>query len=169
MSAAAEIAIEEVATASPLSAVAELFNEYREALLAHDVPIDSFQGFGAEIDSLPFKYTRAQRGALFLARDAGSGATAGCAALKDLGGGVAEVKRLYTRPAFRRRGVAAALSRAVEAAARELGYRRLVLDTLVRLPGARELYASLGFAPIERYNDNPMPDAVFLGKALAHQ
>jgi putative acetyltransferase len=163
----AGVVIEEVVTASPLAAVAELFCEYREALLAHDVPIDSFQGFGAEIASLPFKYTRAQRGALFLARDSATGATAGCAALKDLGGGVGEVKRLFTRPAYRRRGVAAALSRAVEAAARELGYERLVLDTLVRLPGARELYASLGFVDVERYNDNPMPDAEFLGKALA--
>ena len=41
----------------------------------------------------------------------------------------AEVKRIRVDPGFRRRGLADALLRSLEDRARDLGYRRLVLDT----------------------------------------
>ena len=44
--------------------------------------------------------------------------------LRHLGDGVAEIKRMYVRPEARSRGIAAALLRALEEAARALGYTR---------------------------------------------
>ena len=161
-----------------LAEAARLFSAYRDVLLAHDVPIDLFQGFAAEIAGLPGPYVRRERGCILLAQleeggggggGGGGGASAvGCVAVKDLGEGVGEIKRLFVAPSARRRGVAEALCGAVEAAARdELGYTELVLDTLVRLPGALELYGKLGFTPCAAYNANPLKDVRFLRKELA--
>ena len=152
--------------AALLREAAALFSSYRETLLSFDVPIDLFQGFAQEIAALPGPYVARARGCILVARL--GGACVGCVALKDLGGGVGEVKRLFVLPAARRRGVAEALCGAVEAAARdEFGYSSLVLDTLVRLPGALQLYAKLGYALCDAYNANPLEDVRFLRKALS--
>lgn len=45
--------------------------------------------------------------------------------------------------------------------ARELGYAVLRLDTLSRMDAAQALYLSLGFRPIERYNENPIEGVLF--------
>ena len=46
--------------------------------------------------------------------------------------------------------------------ARGIGYRYLRLDTFSYLRAALALYARYGFYRIPRYNDNPVPEAVFL-------
>ncbi|MGB2822539.1 MAG: GNAT family N-acetyltransferase, partial [Phycisphaerae bacterium] len=72
----------------------------------------------------------------------------------------------FVRPELRGRGLGRALAEGVIAAARDIGYGRMVLDTLARLAPAMALYESLGFGPIEPYYHNPIEDAVFLGLAL---
>ncbi|RPF21005.1 GNAT family N-acetyltransferase [Myceligenerans xiligouense] len=73
----------------------------------------------------------------------------------------AELKRVYLRPAFRGRGGAARLVGAAEDAARGLGARRIVLDTRNDLVEARTLYARLGYAETEAYNDAPYAEHWF--------
>ena len=58
-----------------------------------------------------------------------SGAAVGMASLKDHGGGLGEVKRMYTLPAVRGRRVGSTLLQRIEALAREKGMERLVLET----------------------------------------
>ena len=76
-------------------------------------------------------------------------------AVKRLGPGLAEIKRMYVAPAGRSKGVARALLGALEDAARERGYARVRLDTGPQQPHARTLYLSAGYTEIPDYNGNP--------------
>jgi GNAT superfamily N-acetyltransferase len=81
--------------------------------------------------------------------------------------GLAEIKRMFVRPAARSRGVAGELLRALEGAARSMGYERVRLDTGPKQEHAERLYRRAGFVPIAAYNDNPF--ASFWGeKDLDH-
>src|SRR4051812_10110976 len=82
----------------------------------------------------------------------------GCAALRELDAATGEVKRMFVRDADRGRGIARRLLEAIDARARELGYRALRLETGDRQPEAIALYTSVGFQPIApfgRYAGNP--------------
>ena len=93
------------------------------------------------------------------------GAPACVGAVKDLGDGCAEIKRMYVVPEARGRGVGRALLVALEEAARDLGYVTAKLDTGPRQPGAEALYRAAGYREVENFNGNPI--ASFFGaKAL---
>lgn len=62
-----------------------------------------------------------------------------------------ELKRMYVRPEHRGRGLGRRLLLDLEAEARRLGYRSLVLETGDRQPEALGLYASNGYARIPCY------------------
>ena len=67
------------------------------------------------------------------------------------------MKRLWVRPNQQGTGLGRQLADAIIAAARERGYTAMVLDTMPQsMPAAYRLYCSMGFAPIERYNQNPV-------------
>ena len=69
-----------------------------------------------------------------------------CGAVRALGDGRAEIKRMYTRPAFGGRGIGAALLSHLEGCARDLGATLLVLETGPKQPAAIRLYERSGFA-----------------------
>ncbi len=76
------------------------------------------------------------------------------------------MKRLFLRDAARRTGAGRALAEASIAAARALGYREMLLDTLASMAPAIALYRALGFEGVPAYYDNPVPGAVYFWKAL---
>lgn len=79
-----------------------------------------------------------------------------CAAgIKDLGGGAAELKRMYVAPAFRGRGIARALLGTVEKTARDMGYQRVCLDSKA---STWPIYLAAGYTEVPNYNDNPHAD-----------
>ena len=108
----------------------------------------------AELAALPGGYD-----AILVARDGEE--LVGCVALRLLEGGACEMKRLYVQPGARGSGIGRALVEASIVKARELGYTAMRLDTLARMDAARALYLSLGFRPVERYNDNPIEGTLF--------
>jgi GNAT superfamily N-acetyltransferase len=75
----------------------------------------------------------------------------GCGGLRRYDDGVGELKRMYVEPRFRGRGIARAVLDRLEADGRALGYRRLILETGVRQPEARALYAGAGYGAIEPF------------------
>jgi ribosomal protein S18 acetylase RimI-like enzyme len=74
--------------------------------------------------------------------------------LRRLGPDVAEIKRMFVRPAARERGHGRRVLDALEAVAVELGYRRLRLDTAQSMTTAIALYRGAGYRDIPDYNGN---------------
>jgi GNAT superfamily N-acetyltransferase len=132
-----------------------LFEEYA-AWLGIDL---SFQGFAAELESLPGAYAP-PRGRLLLAI-AGDGA-AGCVALRPLEDGVCEMKRLFVRPGFRGQGIGRLLAERSVAEARTVGYRTMKLDTLASMQTAIALYEALGFVRCAAYYKTPLANTIFM-------
>jgi GNAT superfamily N-acetyltransferase len=123
----------------------------------------SFQDIEYELEHLPDEYAPPS-GAFFLADDDGS--LLGCVGLRHFSDGIGEIKRLYTTPAARGRGVGRLLAESAIGAGKSLGYRRLVLDTLPSMKEARSLYTSLGFKPTAAYRYNPVSGTAFLALEL---
>ena len=82
------------------------------------------------------------------------GRLAGCAGLRPLGDGVAELKRMYVAPEARGHGVGRRFLDGLEAEARARGFTRLRLDTGAPMPEAQALYRSAGYREIPDYNGN---------------
>ncbi|KAF4405508.1 GNAT family N-acetyltransferase [Streptomyces lycii] len=97
---------------------------------------------------------------LFLVARYGNEPT-GCAGLRLLRPGTAELKRVYVRPGARRSGGGSALMAAAESAARSLGATRIVLDTRRDLTESHALYAAHGYAEIPAYNHGVFADHWF--------
>lgn len=76
---------------------------------------------------------------------------AGCACLRNIGENIGEVKRMYVRPKFQRKGIGRSLLLAIIKEASHIGYSKLRLDTAPFTKAALSLYRSLGFYDIEAY------------------
>jgi len=137
-----------------------LFKEY-EAWIGISL---CFQNFDQEVANLPGDYAP-PTGRLFLASD--SDTIVGCIALRSIKEDICEMKRLYVRPEFRGQGFGRRLVENIIAAAREIGYSRMRLDTLPgRMDKAIALYERLGFKDIPAYYNNPVKGARFMELAL---
>ena len=135
---------------------------------AYEGSIDTdlcFQGFEAEVASLPGKYAP-PRGALYIAV-AANGAPVGCVALRPVEvAGVCEMKRLYVAPQGKGQGLGKALMQAVIGEARRIGYREMRLDTLPSMTTAQAMYREAGFVSIDPYYDTPVGGTVFMALDL---
>jgi ribosomal protein S18 acetylase RimI-like enzyme len=154
------IALRIAQAAADFALARTLFEEYAQAL-----GVDlCFQGFDAELESLPSMYGP-PAGGLLLA-EGKSGALV-CVAVRAHDHGVCEMKRLSVRPAARCAGPGRTLAQRALAFARAARYRRMVLDTLPQMGAARERYRELGFAECPPYYGNPLPGAIYLALDLA--
>jgi putative acetyltransferase len=141
------------ATTQDIEEVRTLFGEYSrlvsEALC--------FQNFDQELEALPGSYAPPE-GALLIARDGEK--AAGCVALRRLGDGSGEMKRMYVRDVYRGSGLGRRLALAIIDEARKRKYGRVVLDTLPKLAPAIALYRDLGFRETGPYLASPTPGAI---------
>ena len=75
----------------------------------------------------------------------------GCGAIKEFAPGYMEVKRMYTLPEHRGKGIATQILRELEIWAAELSYQKCVLETGKRQPEAIALYEKNGYRQIPNY------------------
>lgn len=124
-----------------------------------------FQNFDQEMASLPGAYS-APQGRLFFAEV--DGRPAGCVGVRPLSDsdGVCEMKRLYVDPEQRGQGIGATLALAAIKAAKEIGYRKLMIDTLPNMRMAVKLYRELGFTEAPNYYQTPVEGTMFLALDL---
>jgi len=91
------------------------------------------------------------RGSFLVAREGDR--AVGCGAIRLIDPTTAEAKRMYVEPDQRGKGVGRAVLSGLEAAARQLGVRRLVLETGVHQEAAISLYRRAGFTQIECWGE----------------
>ena len=147
------------ASEAEIETVRTLFREYEKSL---GISL-CFQNFAEEVAGLPGDYAPPDGRLLiaFVGRR-----PAGCVALRRIGEGVAEMKRLYVRLRFRGMKLGRQLTEAVLEEARSIGYRAVRLDTLPSMREAQTLYLSMGFTDIPPYNDHPVEGTRFMEKKL---
>ena len=122
-----------------------------------------FQDFDKELANLSIDYAPPQ-GCFLLAED--NNQPAGCVALNHFDKGICEMKRLYVKKPFRRKGIGRALAQTIIDQARLLDYHCMRLDMVLPRDPAQTLYISLGFKQIPPYRHNPLAGAYFMELTL---
>lgn len=89
----------------------------------------------------------------------------GSVSLKKYDHECAEVKRVFVKEEYRYKGIANKLMELLENAAREQGYRYLILESGEPLVAARALYRKIGYKVIQNYGQyKDMPDFICMKK-----
>lgn len=84
---------------------------------------------------------------------------AGMGGLRSLGGGIAEIKRIYFRPEFRGLGLGDVMLKRLLTDAKGFGYRRACLDTALFMKAAHRLYEDHDFVDCPAYDGVEVPSA----------
>ena len=165
--------IDAATTASDYGAFAGLIREYVEWSRARYPELAWFmdqafshQSLDSELEALSVCYGPPNGKTLLARRD---GQICGCGAYRRLSDGICEMKRLYVPERFRGQGTGRRLCQAINASARDAGFRLMRLDTGNFLTEAIGMYQSIGFrvcAPYHQYPDHLMPYLVFMQMPL---
>jgi putative acetyltransferase len=156
-----ELSIFQVESPTHLAQSRELFLEYAQSLSFSLC----FQNFDKELAELPGDYAPPHGRLLLVEYD---GNLAGCVALHKLDSQIGEMqicemKRLYLRLAFRGKGLGRALAQRIIAEARQIGYRKMRLDTVEPvMKDAVAMYYKLGFREVAPYRPNPIAGAMYM-------
>lgn len=162
----ADTVLRRVNWSADLDTVRKLFQDYRQWLADHQadpsasgviVPAGLVR-IDQEIADLPGVYG-APSGDIILAFR--RKALVACGALRELEPKVGEIKRIYVRADHRGKGFGPRLTGALLDRARELGYKRVRVDTLPTMTAAIQFYQEMGFKPIPPYRPHPVPNALF--------
>lgn len=143
-----------------------LLKEYTDMILQQDSEVAktlSSQHLDDELENAEKKYGF-PNGRMYVAFV--DGKLAGCVALAEINNDCCELKRLYVRPEHRGQHLSRLLCDKVMEDARSVGYRYMRLDTFPFMESAIRLYEKYGFEYIEKYNQNPAQNAVFMQLTL---
>lgn len=146
-------------TIAEYNAAGDLFREYAASL---DFDL-CFQDFDRELREIQTQY-QSPSGGLILVQS--SRLFVGCAGVRLFQDGIAELKRMYVRPAHRGQGLGRKLLQEALDLARELNYERIRLDTITTMTEAKHLYVAAGFYPIDEYRFNPVGAVLYFEKKL---
>lgn len=76
---------------------------------------------------------------------------AACGAFKKFDDKTVEIKRMYTNPDFRKKGLATAIVKELETWAKEMGYEKAVLESSLEQNEALSVYEKSGYQRISNY------------------
>ena len=79
------------------------------------------------------------------------GQAVACGAFKEFDHGIAEVKRMYTLPMARKKGLASKILKNLESWGAELGYKKFILETGKKQPEAIALYKKNGYVVTDNF------------------
>lgn len=148
-----------VTTEEEYTTAAALFREYA-AWLNIDL---GFQKFTEELLDLKNMYAPVA-GGIILAKNEND--FTGCIAIRKIDTDTAELKRMYVRPVFQKKGIGSGLLNEAISLAKKYGYKKIRLDTLSNMNPAIDLYKRNGFYEIPAYYFNPEKTAVYFEKIL---
>ena len=140
----------------------------KQLLLAykHEFNDDTcFTSFEEELANLEQYYTGDNTLKLIAVAET-DGAIAGCVAFKTFSPGVCEMKRLYVDPLYRGHQLGRRLVEALITHASERRYHKMILDTMIEMKSAQQLYHQLGFNIIEPYNHQDTDKLICFAKSL---
>ena len=137
----------------------KLVEEYA-ALLKVDL---SFQNISEELLTIDQQYHE-PAGGLILAFY--NDEPIGCAGVRNLDDETAELKRMYVKSEYRGYKIGASLLQLSIDLSKQLGYKKLRLDTLANMTQAQNLYRSFGFIEIPAYRPNPLAGTIYMEKQL---
>jgi len=93
----------------------------------------------------------------------------GCCSVCELEMGVGEIKRVFVKPQYRRKGIAERMMESLEKQAAECGFELLRVETGEKQPESIAMYQKLGYYDIDNYgeyiND---PNSVCMEKRLTN-
>ncbi len=133
---------------------ASLFKEYA-AWLNIDL---GFQHFEKELKGLKEMYAEADCGIILCKKENNFIA---CVAIRKINTDIAELKRMFVKPAYQQKGTGKELLEKAIKLAGDLQYSYIRLDTLNYMTPAINLYKQYGFYKIEAYYNNPNKTAVY--------
>ena len=142
----------------------EVFNQLLLEYAATDLADAANSSIWQDLEALSQRYG-APRGAAMLAYVGDT--LAACGAVTDTAQpGVAEIKRIYVRSAWRHQGLARRLTQQLMAQAQRMGYHTAAISTWPENTLALALYQSLGFEPVAPFKSHTHAQLVFLGLPL---
>ncbi len=137
----------------------QLFEEYLQWL-----NLDlNFQNVVEELSQLSNMYAF-PKGGIILCTSAKE--FVGCAGIRKLDENTAEMKRLFVKEAWQRKGIATQLLKEAEKLAAKCGYDAIRLDTLQTMEPAMNLYLNNGYIITPAYYNNPIKTAVYFYKKI---
>jgi putative acetyltransferase len=131
-----------------------LFKEYA-AWLNIDL---GFQHFDKELKEIKTMYGE-PGGGIILCKT--MDAYIGCVGIRKINSNIAELKRMFIKPAWQKQGIGKALLEKAVELARGYNYTTIRLDTLNYMTPAIKLYKDYGFYEIPAYYNNPNATAVY--------
>jgi GNAT superfamily N-acetyltransferase len=118
-----------------------------------------FQNFEKEISDLSAQYSE-PTGCIILCYE--NDKPIGCVGLRKFAEDVCEMKRLYLRKEAHGKGIGRVLANKIIEKAKELGYKKMQLDTIETMKEAIALYKSMGFKEISPYRFNPVQGVIYM-------
>ena len=123
----------------------------------------SFQNIDDELNNFPQKY-KSPNGEFIIAKENNN--VIGCVAIKRLENKICEMKRLFVKDEYKRKGIGKKLVEKIIEESKMKNYEKMRLDTLNTMKAALDIYYENGFYEIEPYYNNPNSGVVYLEKVL---